>query len=647
MEPLSIPAFGRSRDHDVYAIKRHVMFGSEVVFVWPYLLSALVCIILILLAWHQRKKTVSWPFMLLMILAAGWSLMASMPFLFGSVVDELVWANAKIVFVAILPVAWVLLAATYSRKGKKLSVVLASGLLIIPFVTIVLLAMNPAFGFQFGLADGLLSSSDPDGEVAFGVWYWVQTIYSYVLIALGVGYYIRTAFASSKNYRKHSLMVAAGAILPLVANGIFHSQFSQFTNLDLTPIGFALSGVLFAWGLFRYRMLDMIPFARAAIITTMDDVLIVLDAEGLMIDINPAGEALLKIVGVEITGKHISDFSSELAIEWNSARGGLEPEHPELFLGYDNAGQEGAEGAWFDVNIKPMPRHPNHKLDWLLVLRDITAHKQSQLELIRAKEVAEEHSRLKMEFIENMSHEIRTPLSGIIGLAQVLAEEVNEQHQEFVALIEKGGKRLLRTLDSIMEVSRLSTERLVLRNEAVDISELVHKLVSKFEPEAKEKGLSISVDSEELRVGAVLDVGMFRKSLQHLLDNAVEYTDNGTISVRIDATDDSFTVRIKDTGRGMSPEFLPYIFDVFRQESTGTSRSFEGAGLGLTVAKGLIQQMGGTLEIDTEPEKGTLVTVGMPKAQITQKATGRQPVAHQRPIKIAPQEKHSDGLSES
>ena len=274
------------------------MFTNDVTFVWPYLLSATICIVLLLLAWQKRKTTISWPFMLLMMISAGWSLMAGMPFLFGSLVDELVWANAKVVFVAVLPVAWVILAASYSTHGKRSSAILATSLLIVPFVTIILVATNPTFGLVFGVSGQSATGLDADGESALGIWYWIQTIYSYTLIALGVGLYFRTVFTRSKKFRKHALFVAAGAVLPLITNAVYHSNSLQFMNLDLTPIGFSLSGVFFAWGLFRYRMLDLIPFTRAAVITMMDDVLVVLDSDGNLVDINPAGEKALNCEGL-------------------------------------------------------------------------------------------------------------------------------------------------------------------------------------------------------------------------------------------------------------------------------------------------------------------------------------------------------------
>ncbi|NNF57380.1 MAG: PAS domain-containing protein [Rhodothermaceae bacterium] len=243
---------------------------------------------------------------------------------------------------------------------------------------------------------------------------------------------------------------------------------------------------------------------------------------------------------------------------------------------------------------------------------------QARLAAERARAEAEEMAQLKSAFLANMSHEIRTPLTAIIGFAQVLGEEVSPAQRDLVAPIEQSGKRLLATLNSVLDLARLKSEGVQLHVEPVDVAEEAHDLVMLLQPMAQEKGLALMVHAPVQGLVALADRSALHRVLTNLLSNAIKFTDTGRVMLSVKAEETHIRIRVRDTGRGISAEFLPQLFEEFRQESTGTTRSHEGSGLGLAITRGLVELMGGTITVQSAVGEGTLFSVHLPRPNPSQ-----------------------------
>ncbi|CAN5468554.1 hypothetical protein BH23BAC4_BH23BAC4_13690 [soil metagenome] len=236
----------------------------------------------------------------------------------------------------------------------------------------------------------------------------------------------------------------------------------------------------------------------------------------------------------------------------------------------------------------------------------------ARLEAEQAQEQAEEMARLKSAFLANMSHEIRTPLTGILGFASLLAEEVSNEHLEFVSLIEKSGKRLLETLNSVLDLARLEAGGLDVQPERVDVVSEARLGAQILSPLAERKGLSLSVIGPEESLFAMLDRNALTRIIYNLVGNAIKFTSDGSVALTIDRIDRYVRIQVKDTGIGIAEEFLPHVFDEFKQESTGRERSHEGSGLGLAITKKLVMLMKGQIEIQSEKGVGSTFTITFP-----------------------------------
>ncbi len=247
--------------------------------------------------------------------------------------------------------------------------------------------------------------------------------------------------------------------------------------------------------------------------------------------------------------------------------------------------------------------------------RDVTERKHSEMALLKAKEQAEEVAQMKSAFLANMSHEIRTPLTGILGFAGVLAEEVGDEHREFVQLIEKSGRRLLETLNSVLDLARLEADQMDLDANVLPVGEHVEDTVSLLVPLAAEKGLNLQTIVEDEAATARLDAGCLGRIVNNLVGNAIKFTMDGGVTVRVTADADKVRVQVHDTGIGIDEEFLPNLFEEFKQESTGIGRSHEGSGLGLTITRKLVEMMHGTIAVESAKETGSTFTVTFPRAE--------------------------------
>jgi signal transduction histidine kinase len=265
-------------------------------------------------------------------------------------------------------------------------------------------------------------------------------------------------------------------------------------------------------------------------------------------------------------------------------------------------------------------------------LQDITRQKERKRALRKAKEEAERANRLKSAFLANVSHEIRTPLTSILGFAEAIGSKVGTPRPEdgpeageavgsedlravlrFARLIEQSGNRLMETLDAVLNLSKLEAGEMDLSIERVDLASRAEEGAEQFRRQAEEKNLDLQVRTET-RVWARADGGALQIVLDNLLSNALKYTEeDGTVWIRAYQEEEGAAIEVEDTGIGMEPGRAEGLFEPFRQASEGLSREYEGTGLGLAVTKKAVDQMNGSIEVDTEKGEGSRFTVRLPK----------------------------------
>lgn len=244
---------------------------------------------------------------------------------------------------------------------------------------------------------------------------------------------------------------------------------------------------------------------------------------------------------------------------------------------------------------------------------DITDRKLAEEKLLHSKQQAEDLTILKSAFLTNMTHEIRTPLTVILGFTSVLRQGTRREYQRFVNLIERSGRRLLLMLDSVLDLAQLDAGTLGVEPSRQNVADIVHSVVATLVPIAEDKHLYLTFDEPESGPYATMDAAVVVRVLNNLLDNAIKFTEQGGVHVFVDEDETHVTIHIRDTGIGISDEFLPHILEAFSQESTGIERTHQGSGLGMTVSNLLLELLGGKLLIQTAKGVGSTISVRLPK----------------------------------
>lgn len=245
----------------------------------------------------------------------------------------------------------------------------------------------------------------------------------------------------------------------------------------------------------------------------------------------------------------------------------------------------------------------------LNIERELNARLQlANIQLRTANDSLEQANRMKDEFLANASHELRTPLTAILGFTSVLKEEVPQENLEFLGLIDENGKRLLQTINSLLDLAKLRAGMFDLNFEPLDIGSKTEEVVDLLAQLAKNRELTLDVEQPADRIKVRLDAHCYERILYNLVGNAIKFTQEGGVYVRIERFDEEVRVHIIDTGIGINENFIPQLFDEFKQEPNNEIRA-EGSGLGLTITAKLVELLDGKISVQSEKGKGSTFTV--------------------------------------
>jgi PAS domain S-box-containing protein len=252
----------------------------------------------------------------------------------------------------------------------------------------------------------------------------------------------------------------------------------------------------------------------------------------------------------------------------------------------------------------------------LIFAQDLARRISLALENARLYREAQEANRAKDEFLATLSHELRTPLNAILGWTQILRSKRLDEVTTARAFeaIERNAKSQADLIEDMLDVSRIITGRLRLELQPVQLSEAVEAALDSVKPAADAKGVRFEAELAENGAAISGDQHRIQQIVWNLLSNAVKFTPpGGVVQIRVEFTDTEAKLTVSDTGRGISPQFLPYVFDRFRQAETMVSRTATGLGLGLSIARHLVELHGGIIEASSEGEgRGATFTVTFP-----------------------------------
>ena len=356
---------------------------------------------------------------------------------------------------------------------------------------------------------------------------------------------------------------------------------------------------------------------------SVDDVFLMLDAKTYKADyVSPNVEKLLGIT-VEQIQKDISVLGKLHSEDCEDPKKNYLKEiqvNEQQEWDFEYVHQKTGEQRWF--HIIAMGSEVNGKKKYILVMSDRTVDKKMNQALYEAVRAAETANRAKSTFLSNMSHDIRTPMNAVIGFTTLAVSNIDnkEKVRDYLGKILSSSNHLLSLINDVLDMSRIESGKIHLEETEVSLSDMLHDLKTIISGHIYAKQLELYMDAMDVTNEDVYcDKLRLNQILLNLLSNAVKFTPaGGTVSVRLRQYpgkakgSELYEFRVKDNGIGMSQEFVQKIFSPFERERTSTVSRTQGTGLGMAITKNIVDMMGGTIEVQTEQDKGTEFIVRLP-----------------------------------
>lgn len=418
-------------------------------------------------------------------------------------------------------------------------------------------------------------------------------IYGMVILTVVIDAIICKRAKSARGVeRKRLLLLAITELAPILGYAL---QVTVMQGMvDLITVGFAVSGALLLILVHKYGLLDMVQIAQEQIIENTKDGLIVVDTDFNVLFANPAV-------------KHY--YPGILNLQTEEERKGLE----ELFAQEESVCE--TQGMYCEIRTSKLYEGKVLRgyMAWIF---DMTFINQYTNEILVVKDEAEKASLAKTQFLTTMSHEIRTPMNAILGFTELILQEKNmEKVQEYAFDIKRSGQNLLHTINSVLDVSKIEAGKVEMADETYYTQSMLEDVSILVAGMASDKGLIYQTEIDKtLPYQMRGSVGHIREILMNILSNAVKYTKEGSVTFCvncIEKTDNTIKLAyiVKDTGIGMRSEDLEKLYEKFEQFDRKANRNVEGTGLGMSIVKGLVEQMGGEIQVESEYGVGTKITV--------------------------------------
>ncbi len=257
--------------------------------------------------------------------------------------------------------------------------------------------------------------------------------------------------------------------------------------------------------------------------------------------------------------------------------------------------------------------------------RVAAAERRSRDELETAKVAAESANRAKTEFLANISHELRTPMNGVLGLTELLLDTpLDAEQYELLSTVHKSGQSLVVIINDILDFSRLEAGKMILGVEPFDLRQTIQEVIALFAAQVSAKGLDLSLRyAAGVPTQMVGDAVRIRQVMTNLVGNAIKFTERGAVEVSVvskelTAADANLYVEVRDTGIGIASDKLEVIFEKFTQADGSMTRRYGGTGLGLTIAKQLVELMGGGIGVESQPGEGSTFWVNLRLPRLAQ-----------------------------
>ena len=433
--------------------------------------------------------------------------------------------------------------------------------------------------------------------------------------------------------KKRAWSILVVVVLADVASFQGYLVWPEASRGEFTLIGaltFALTAALIAYSAHRVNSVFEV-YEKAQInayrhlIEHVQDAVMRFGADGSVLFVSRSAERLFGCRRFELTGTglvdriHIMDRPAYMTA-FAEANADGETRRVEIRMRHDDPDTGAApKFIWVEASLSPVvdPEADEKRHEVVVLLRDVTARHDHELELQRARKAAEEASVAKSRFLATIGHELRTPLNAIVGFSEMMTSgvvgELSPQHKEYATLIHQSGNHLIEVVKMLLDMSRLEAGKFELQTEPFMPDTLVEPVFKMVDAMAREKSIRLMSDIPRSLPMLVADERVCRQILINLLSNAIKFShEHSVITLEMRRQGRFVAIVVSDNGIGMPEEAIKRLGEPFFQAQAGLSRRYEGTGLGLSIVKGLVELHEGELHASSVPGEGTVMTVLLP-----------------------------------
>jgi signal transduction histidine kinase/CheY-like chemotaxis protein len=580
-------------------------------------------------SFKRRKASGALPLSLMMAAVSWWAIMQALVYLNKDYDVMIFWANMRYFAISVIPVFWFFHAREFFKMQRSKSN-FQYFLWFLPSAFEIILVWTNPFHFLF-YTKTQIHHTDYGNilQLDNGIFFYIYYLYNYVLIFWGIWYFVIAFIKSTRIYKKQAGVMLSAVVVPLIFNSLFVFDILPFKNIDMTPVTFAITGIMLSYGLFKVGFLDLVPIARDEVIENMDDIVIVLDNKFRILDMNPQANIIFNsIVGKKqiqnIYGKPIESIISSWPEFFQKIKK-LQVVNEKISITLDDT------ICHYHLKVLPIQDRNGDISGKLIVMRDITTLEVALEEAKESKTQAELANSFKSRFLANMSHEIRTPMNAVIGITDLLYnEEGNEDKKEKLRTILSSAESLLTIINDVLDYSKIEAGKMKLERIPYSLSDTVRDSIEMFKVNAIRKGLNIRMNvTSKVPKKVIGDPIRIRQVLVNLIGNALKFTSFGEVRILIDVVErngiENIFISVSDTGVGIDEAKITQLFESFNQLDTSTTRKYGGTGLGLSIVKNLIDLMGGRIEVKSRVGIGTTFDVVLPM-EIFEEAIDEKPI---------------------
>jgi PAS domain S-box-containing protein len=542
--------------------------------------------------WRHRTAHPAAPIFVAMVLCVAVYLAAYGSEILGtSLASKERWETVIIIALAWVPFLWLTFALQYTGQelwlaGRNLT------LLALPSIITTSLTLTNRL-HRLVWTDITLDASGPFLATIpeRGPWFWVHGVVGYAYLLFGIGLFIVTFSRSATLFRRQSLILITSCFIPMLGNVLHLAGVIPVPGLDPGAFSFALSAGLLSLGLFRYRMLDIVPVAQRVVLDHLHDGVIVFDPHERIVDLNPAARQMLNLGPGEMVGELAATVlqPAELLADLRTAGDGLD-EIPVA---------SGEARRWLQVSVLPLPTDRRQEGGRILIAHDVTRERAAE--------------QLRQDLTHITIHDLRNPLNIVSASLRLMADAppkaIDPSLHLYLQLAERGCRRAIDLVNSILQVSQLESGQVPLRRQPIPPAELIAEVAQGMRLLATEGQLTLDVVLPPSLPAIWVDAALLRRVLENLVGNAVKFTPpGGTVRISAQPRQDALQLTVADTGPGIPPEMTGRLFQKF---CTGPGDK-RGSGLGLVFCKLAIEAHGGRIWIDSSPGQGTTVRATVP-----------------------------------